>query len=202
MLKVILLWKIKTINYLSDGRRYIVNCVKQVFEQSFDHADHIEALEVWLDTVKMCEECRRGRWEVAQGVGGNTTEGSEWIWSFSPQISPWKWPCCLHSHALISTINKVLILSCSAFRLTQTGGERPADRALCGGHNYHCLLIVSIHKILTIAEHTQCLQRLDERKCHYCMFVMDRCFGNGTWDSDRFWLRWILMWGPNPSIQL
>ncbi len=140
MLKVILLWKIKTINYLSDGRRYIVNCVKQVFEQSFDHADHIEALEVWLDTVKMCEECRRGRWEVAQGVGGNTTEGSEWIWSFSPQISPWKWPCCLHSHALISTINKVLILSCSAFRLTQTGGERPADRALCGGSQLSLLI--------------------------------------------------------------
>ncbi len=36
----------KSLNYQSDNRRHVVDCVQQVFQQSFYHVDHLETLEI------------------------------------------------------------------------------------------------------------------------------------------------------------
>jgi len=41
--KSLSLAKKKSINYQSDGRRREVDCVQQIFQQSFDHVDDLEA---------------------------------------------------------------------------------------------------------------------------------------------------------------
>jgi len=38
-------------NYQSDNRRYVVDFVHQAFQQSFDHVDHLEALEMSISDI-------------------------------------------------------------------------------------------------------------------------------------------------------
>ncbi len=38
-------------NYQSDDRRHVVDCVQQVFQRSFDHVDHLEALEICVSNM-------------------------------------------------------------------------------------------------------------------------------------------------------
>ncbi len=38
-------------NYPSDDRRYVIDCVQQVFLQSFNHAVNLETLEINLSNM-------------------------------------------------------------------------------------------------------------------------------------------------------
>ncbi len=47
-LKVDTLTIILYINYQSDDRRLVVDCVEQVLQQNFDHVDNLEPLEIYI----------------------------------------------------------------------------------------------------------------------------------------------------------
>lgn len=39
-------------NYQSDNRRHVVDCDQQVFQQTFDLDENLEALEICVPTIK------------------------------------------------------------------------------------------------------------------------------------------------------
>lgn len=45
---ILILLLAKNINYQSDDRRLVVDCVEQVLQQNFDHVDNLEPLEIYI----------------------------------------------------------------------------------------------------------------------------------------------------------